>query len=207
MAREIFHNAHFVKSAVLPKDYPNLRDLQGRPLSEIAIAGRSNVGKSSLLNDLFRTKGLVKTSSVPGKTQTLNFFAAGDHFAFVDLPGYGYAKVPQELRKQWGPMVQTYLHERKTLKVILLLIDSRRIPQDDDKQLLEWIAHYQKAVILVITKIDQLSRNERVANTQKILKAFNAENLHYVHYSATHSEGRRELTHLMLDALKDEETV
>src|ERR1700676_4011688 len=128
MAKYAFKNAKYIKSAVHPKDYPTQRDSRGHVMPEIAVAGRSNVGKSSLLNHLFQHKGLVKTSSVPGKTQLLNFFTLDGKLAFVDLPGYGYAQVPISVRKRWGPMVQEYLEKRQQLKVILFLFDIRRIP-------------------------------------------------------------------------------
>lgn len=196
--------ARFVKTALLPKDYPLIRNQRGQVLPEIAVAGRSNMGKSSLLNDLFHSKNLVKTSSTPGKTQALNFFAYEDRIAFADLPGYGYAQVPLKVKKQWGPMVQAYLETRETLQLILFLIDIRRIPNDDDLQLLHWIASCNKSMILVLTKVDKVKRNERVANTEKILEAFGAGNLHYVYYSSQKHIGRKELLAMMLDALADE---
>jgi GTP-binding protein len=199
-----FKNAKFIKTAIEPKDYPVLRNLSGTIMPEIAVAGRSNVGKSSLLNDLFQAKGLVKTSSVPGKTQALNFFTLDHSLAFVDLPGYGYAKVPLAIRKQWGPMIQNYLEKRESLKVILFLFDIRRIPGEEDRQLMEWVATHHKAMILVLTKVDKVNQSERVANTRQILTAFNTGNLHYVHYSVPKNVGRRELMHLLLDAIKDE---
>ncbi|MCB1112937.1 MAG: YihA family ribosome biogenesis GTP-binding protein [Chlamydiales bacterium] len=199
-----FNNAQFIKTAIKPKDYPNLRDLKGRSMLEVAVAGRSNVGKSTLLNHLFQRKNLVKTSSVPGKTQALNFFTIDDSLAFVDLPGYGYAKVPQKIRSQWGPMVQTYLEEREQLKLLLFLLDIRRIPNDDDLQLLNWALHNGHAMILVLTKVDKVKANERKKNTQKILEAFNLENLHYVHYSAEKNVGRKELIAMINDALRSE---
>lgn len=199
-----FKNAKFVKSAVHPKDFPVMRTPQGSLMAEVAVAGRSNVGKSSLLNHLFQKKGLVKTSSTPGKTQMLNFFNVDDQLAFVDLPGYGYASVPLSVRKQWGPMVQNYLEKRETLKVILCLFDIRRIPNEEDLQMLEWAAHCQKAVILVLTKVDKVSQGEKAKNTQKILNAFGMANLHYVHYSATKNIGRKELSAMLRDALSDE---
>ena len=112
-----FVKARFIKTAIWPKDYPTLKDDGGRLLPEIAVAGRSNVGKSSLLNHLFGSKGLVKTSSTPGKTQAINFFVVDEQLTFVDLPGYGYAEVPPSVRKQWGPMVEKYLKERQEIKL------------------------------------------------------------------------------------------
>jgi GTP-binding protein len=196
--------AKFIKTAILPKDYPVIRNAKGQTLLEVAVAGRSNVGKSSLLNDLFHSKNLVKTSSTPGKTQALNFFNYEDHISFADLPGYGYAQVSQSVKKQWGPMVQAYLEKRDTLKLILFLIDIRRIPNEDDLQFLEWVVHSQKAMILVLTKVDKVNRNERKPNAMKIIEAFGASNLHYVYYSATKNLGRGELLAMIKDALAEE---
>lgn len=200
-----FKKARFVKTAVHSKDYPVLRDLSGNIMPEIAVAGRSNVGKSSLLNHLFQSKGLVKTSSVPGKTQALNFFNVDDKLAFVDLPGYGYAQVPQAVKKQWGPMIQNYLKERNSLKLILFLFDIRRIPTDEDLLFLEWTARNEKAVILVLTKVDKVGQNEKKTNSEKILKTFNADNLHHIYYSVPKNVGRHDLIKMLLDALQDEE--
>lgn len=196
--------AKFIKTALLPKDYPTIRNAGGKVLYEVAVAGRSNVGKSSLLNHLFQTKHLVKTSSTPGKTQALNFFNFEDRLAFADLPGYGYAQVSQSVRKQWGPMVQTYLEKRDTLKLVLFLIDIRRIPNQDDLQFLDWIVHQQKSMILVLTKVDKVNRNERKLNTEKIVEALGASNVHYVYYSVTKNQGRRELLAMINDAVAEE---
>lgn len=196
--------AKFIKTAILPKDYPVIRNKSGKILPEIAVAGRSNVGKSSLLNHLFETSDLVKTSSTPGKTQALNFFSFKDKIAFADLPGYGYAAVPLAVKKQWGPMIQTYLEQREPLKLILFLLDIRRIPNEDDRQLVEWVAYQQKAMILVLTKVDKVNQSEKIAQTKKILEELNAANIHYVHYSVLKSKGRDELIHMIDDALQDE---
>jgi GTP-binding protein len=206
MAEIEFKNPSFIKTAIHPKDYPTLRDDNGRLLPEIAVAGRSNVGKSSLLNHLFNRKGLVKTSSQPGKTQAINFFILNKQVTFVDLPGYGYAKVPLSVRKHWGPMVQAYFEKRETLKLVLFLFDIRRLPSDDDYKLLEWAIYNDLALILVLTKTDKVKRNEKAANTAKILKALDVENLHFVHYSSTKNEGRDQLISMIRDALNDEES-
>lgn len=198
-----FKHAKFATSAATAKGYPKLVDKKGALLPEIAVAGRSNVGKSSLLNHLFQANGLVKTSGTPGKTQLLNFFTVDEKLAFVDLPGYGYAAVPLKLKEKWGPMIQHYLAEREQLKLILLLFDIRRIPNEDDLRLLDWIIHAQKAVILVFTKVDKVTRNEKVANTKKILEALGTE-LHYVYTSASRNIGRGELTNMIHDALREE---
>ena len=165
MSNETAH-AKFITTALLAKDYPQIRNQAGKLLPEVAVVGRSNVGKSSLLNHLFQAKSLVKTSSTPGKTQTLNFFSFNQEIAFADLPGYGYAKVPQAMKKQWGPMMQTYLESRQTLKVILFLLDIRRIPNEEDQKLMEWIAFQQKAAILVLTKMDKVNQSERKKNVE-----------------------------------------
>lgn len=197
-------HARFIKTAVWPKDYPVIRNASGDLLPEIAVVGRSNVGKSSLLNHLFQAKHLVKTSATPGKTQHLNFFTLNDEIAFADLPGYGYAQVPLSVKKQWGPMVRSYLEKRETLKVILFLLDIRRLPNEEDFQFLEWALHGQKALILVLTKIDKVNQKELKLNTEKILEALNLTNLHYVYYSVPKNRGQRELMVMIRDALEDE---
>lgn len=200
-----FLKPKFIKTAMKTDQYPTLRDLSGDILTEIAVAGRSNVGKSSLLNHLFQKQGMVKTSSTPGKTQALNFFTTANSLAFCDLPGYGFAKVPGSIRKEWGPMVQDYLEERTSLKLILFLFDIRRTPNEDDWRFLEWVVQSNRAMILVLTKVDKLTQDEKRANTKKILEAFNTENLYHTHYSVTKNVGRKELIYMIIDALKDEE--
>lgn len=193
MKKILFNRPKFIKSALKPKDYPVLRDESGTILPEVAVAGRSNVGKSSLINHLFQVKGMAKTSSTPGKTQLLNFFTLDDVLAFVDLPGYGYAKVPSEVRKEWGPIIEGYLRDRESLQFILFLFDIRRVPSEDDLQLMEWINFYQKPVVLVLTKVDKVSKGECAANTQKILHDLGIKNLDYIHYSVTKNIGRPQL--------------
>jgi GTP-binding protein len=204
MTKYVFKNARFIKSATKAAAYPVLKLPSGMEMIEIAVAGRSNVGKSSLLNHLFQSRDLVKTSSVPGKTQLINFFSLNEELSFVDLPGYGYAKVPMHVRKNWGPMIQEYFEKRAQLKLILFLFDIRRIPNDEDRELLEWIVAADKAVILVLTKIDKVTKNEKEANTRKILEAFNCENLHYTTYSTPKNIGRKELIAMLVDALSAE---
>lgn len=205
MTKKHFKNAVFIKTAIFPKDYPTFKDDRGVLLPEIAVAGRSNVGKSSLLNHLFQDKDLVKTSSTPGKTQALNFFILNDQLVFVDLPGYGYAKVPLSVRKNWGPMVQSYFEIRESLKLVLFLFDIRRTPNEEDRQLIEWASRQNLAVILVLTKTDKVKRNEKVANTAKILQAFDMIDLHHVHYSSVKNEGRDLLISMIREALIQEE--
>lgn len=201
MKRNTFKNAKFIKSAVLPKDYPELRDSSGHIMPEIAVVGRSNVGKSSLLNHLFQNKSMVKVSATPGKTQTLNFFTTEDKIAFVDLPGYGYTKAPLSARQEWGPMIQHYLESRKSLILILVLFDIRREPSEEDLTLVKWIRYFNKPMLLVLTKVDKVNQNERTSNTQKILRALNLENEHHTYYSVKDNVGREHLISRLLGHL------
>ena len=147
-------SARFLKSATRPDDFP--RDQ--RP--EIAFCGRSNIGKSSLLNTLTDVRGLARTSSSPGRTQTINFFLIDDRIYFVDLPGYGFAKVPKAVKANWGTMIERYLRHRDQLKLAVMLVDSRMPPTDSDVMMKEWLDHHQIPNAVVLTKIDKISRNQ-----------------------------------------------
>src|SRR5665647_2915564 len=161
--------ADFIKSAAKPKDYPP----PGLP--EVAFVGRSNVGKSSLINVLSGRKGLVRTSSTPGRTQLINFFDINSILTLVDLPGYGYAKAPPALRKQWGPMIESYLSIRESLKAVVLILDIRREPSDGDLQMLRLLEMYNIPPILVVTKCDKLSKNQRARQRTSIATAINRD--------------------------------
>lgn len=147
--------ADFVKSALRPADFP--RD--GRP--EIAFVGRSNVGKSSLLNALLGRKGLAKTSATPGKTQTLNFFSVNNKYYFVDLPGYGFAKVPTKVKSEWSRALLDYLATRHELRLVVALVDSRHKPSTLDEEMLELLEEAERPVLIVATKVDKLKQAER----------------------------------------------
>ena len=155
-------SAEFVKSAVKPTHYPSA------DLPEIAFAGRSNVGKSSLINTLLNRKRLVKTSSTPGRTQLINFFNINHAFSFVDLPGYGYAKVPYAVKKTWGPMVETYLSTRETLRGVVLILDIRRLPGMEEFSLIDWLHHYNIPMVLTLTKADKLSKTKQIKQHQAV---------------------------------------
>jgi GTP-binding protein len=155
-------SAEFVLSAREPAHYPPAL------LPEIAFAGRSNVGKSSLINTLVRRKGLARTSNTPGRTQDINFFTVNDRFAFIDLPGYGYAKVPETIRKNWGSMIETYLGGRRTLRLVVLILDIRRDPSEEDRQLIGWLQFYHVPFLVVLTKIDKVSRNQCAEQQRRI---------------------------------------
>ena len=147
-------SAEFVTSAIAPEGYPK----EGLP--EIAFMGKSNVGKSSLLNSLLNSHKLARTSSTPGRTQLVNFFRVNKAFLFVDLPGYGYAKVPEAVRRQWGPMVENYLANREELVLSILILDSRHAPTANDLRLKSWLEHHGLPFAIVSTKADRLSNNQ-----------------------------------------------
>jgi GTP-binding protein len=147
-------SARFVKSARQPDDFPHDR----RP--EIAFCGRSNIGKSSLLNALTNSRGLARTSSTPGRTQTINFFLIDERIYFVDLPGYGYARVSKSIKDTWGKMVEDYFVGRAELKLVLMLVDCRIPPTESDKTMKEWLDHHRIPNAVVLMKTDKLSKNQ-----------------------------------------------
>ena len=165
----IITSAHFVTSAVQSAQYPSGN------LPEIAFSGRSNVGKSSLINTLLNRKHLVKTSSTPGRTRLINFFEINAAFLFVDLPGYGYAKVPLSVKQKWRPMIETYLLTRKTLKGVVLIHDIRRVPGQEEHQFIDWLCHFNIPRMLVITKSDKLSKSNRIKNRKSIAESFSVD--------------------------------
>lgn len=174
----IIKSAEFVKSAVKPSQYPSAE------LPEIAFAGRSNVGKSSLINTILNRKRLVKTSRTPGRTQLINFFEINKAFTFVDLPGYGYAKVPASVKKSWGPMVETYLSTRKTLKGVVLIMDIRREQGQQELDFIEWLDYYSIPSILTLTKADKLSKTKQIKQHLSIAKDLCVDNNDLILFSA-----------------------
>ncbi|GIP09986.1 putative GTP-binding protein EngB [Paenibacillus macerans] len=155
--------AEFVISAVGPNQYPD------DALPEIALAGRSNVGKSSLINRMIGRKNLARTSSTPGKTQHLNYYRINDQLYFVDVPGYGYAKVSKSQREAWGKMIEKYLMERETLKLVILIVDLRHPPSKDDELMYDWLKAYEFPVCVVATKADKVPKT-RWPKHLKIIK-------------------------------------
>ena len=161
---------------------------------EIAFAGKSNVGKSSLINGLLNRKALARTSSQPGKTQTINFYKINGEFYFVDLPGYGYAKVSAAEREKWGKMIERYLHTSKQLKLIFLLIDIRHNPSANDKMMYDWICHNGFMPVIIATKLDKIKRSQ----LQKQLKVIRTglelpKETEIFPYSALTKQGREEI--------------
>jgi GTP-binding protein len=157
-------------------------------LPEIAFLGRSNVGKSSLLNSLLGRKGLARTSNTPGRTQSINFFLVNDAFYFVDLPGYGYAKVSKTMRRDWGKMAENYLAKRRELMLFIQLVDSRHKPTELDQNLYEWLLFHGKRSIVVATKADKLSSNQLPKNIKVIENALPAAKV--ITFSARTGKGR-----------------
>ena len=174
----IVKSAQFVTSAVKPSQYPEA--LQ----PEVAFAGRSNVGKSSLINTLVNRKRLVKTSATPGRTQLINFFSVNDRLFMVDLPGYGYAKVPAAIRRKWGPMIETYLKGRENLKAVVLILDIRRKPGVQELNFIDWLALYHRPSILVLTKADKLSKSAQKNQRQTIGAALGIGEANLILFSA-----------------------
>jgi GTP-binding protein len=165
-------NISFLKSSFKEEHFPP----PDRP--EIAFAGKSNVGKSSLINTLINRKKLARTSSTPGRTQAINFFDVNHRIYFVDLPGYGFARVPSEVKKSWGKMVEEYLKTRKNLKAVIVILDIRREVSQDDGSLLEWLNHYQIPSIAILTKADKLSRNQVYSRAKNLGKNLEAYGIH-----------------------------
>lgn len=197
-----FKKAEFLLSATDPKHFPYIRGEGGNPIAEIAFVGRSNVGKSSLINHLFEQKQLARVSSTPGKTQLINFFQADDRRCMcVDLPGYGYAKVPLQEKKKWGPMIQGYLENREGLRAVIFLIDIRRELNEDDEQLLKWLVYYQKPTIFVFTKVDKVNQSEKHAFTKRLVSQLHIENPLYTYYSVPKNFGRDKLIQMINDLL------
>ena len=173
---------------------------------EIAFAGKSNVGKSSLINSLLNRKALARTSSQPGKTQTINFYKINDAFYFVDLPGYGYAKVSQAERVKWGPMIERYLHGSGQLKTVFLLIDIRHEPGANDRQMYEWIRYQGFEPVIICTKADKISRGARPKHLKMVREGLGCgKDTKMFVYSSETKDGRDELWAYMEEILSPEE--
>lgn len=173
------NKAEIVTSAVHPSQYPKDN------FPEIALAGRSNVGKSSFINKLLGRKNLVRTSSKPGKTRTLNFYNINDQFYFVDVPGYGYAKVSKSEREKWGRMMEEYFETREQLRAVVLVVDSRHKPTQDDIQMYDYVTYLNIPLIVVATKVDKLSKNKMNKYINDIKKVFQAnDNVPIIPFSA-----------------------
>ncbi|MBL4935736.1 YihA family ribosome biogenesis GTP-binding protein [Clostridium sp. YIM B02515] len=180
--------SEFITSAVSPNQYPKDERM------EFAFVGRSNVGKSSIINSLTNRKSLAKVSSTPGKTRLINFFLINNTFYLVDLPGYGYAKVSKTERQSWGKIIEPYLFKRPQLKRIVLLVDSRHKPTEDDILMYKWIKHYGYEVIVVATKKDKLKKSEISKNEKLIRDTLElSKDEKIMFFSSLSKEGKEEL--------------
>ncbi len=185
----------FIKSATEPFQYPEDH------LPEVAFVGRSNVGKSSLINVLVNRRRFAKISSTPGRTRLVNFFRINNRLGFVDLPGYGYAKVPLEIRKSWGPIVERYLTERRSLSLVVVILDLRREPSGDDLTLIDWLSHYDKKILFVLTKADKLSKNKIVVNRRIIRDSLKVTDSDLITFSAKTGEGKESVWNAIINVM------
>ena len=189
--------ADFVKSAVYEKDYPEQLDKM-----EFAFVGRSNVGKSSLINSLTSRLKLARTSKTPGRTQLINYFLINDEFYIVDLPGYGFAKVPKEIKKQWGKTMERYIASKRK-KLVFVLLDIRRVPSDEDIEMLEWLEYNEMDYKIIFTKIDKLSNNERAKQLKAIKTRLVFDNEDVFFHSSLTNKGRDEILNFMEEKLNN----
>lgn len=179
--------AELVISAVSSKQYPQ------DALPEIVLAGRSNVGKSSFINRLVGRKSLARTSSKPGKTQTLNFYQINDLFRFVDVPGYGFAKVSKAEREKWGKFIEEYFLTRENLRLAVLIIDIRHRPTADDQMMFDWLQHHEIPTLLVATKMDKIARGKVEKHVKEIRETLSAVQTPIIPFSAETGQGKEEV--------------
>lgn len=172
-------------------------------MPEVAFSGKSNVGKSSLINALMNRKSLARTSSQPGKTQTINFYNVNDSIYFVDLPGYGYAKANESVKAQWGKMIENYLHRSRQLKAVFLLIDIRHKPSDNDCVMYDWILDHGFKPIIIATKLDKINRSQIQKQVKLLRETLKAEkDTRIVPFSATTRQGREEIYEIIEEILQ-----
>lgn len=182
-----FKNARFVTSAYDPGDFPR------NDLPEFAFSGRSNVGKSSMINKLLKQKKLAHTSSTPGRTQCINFYDVEGRLYFVDLPGYGFARVPDEVREEWNELINHYLYNRRNLYGVIQIIDIRHKPTADDRMMVEWLKGTGLPFIVAATKLDKISRTKHQQRYQNLLKQLELKEKDLVLFSAQNGQGRGKL--------------
>ena len=172
-------------------------------MPEVAFSGKSNVGKSSLINALMNRKSLARTSSQPGKTQTINFYNVNDRIYFVDLPGYGYARANESVKAQWGKMIENYLHRSRQLKAVFLLIDIRHKPSDNDCVMYDWILDHGFKPIIIATKLDKINRSQIQKQVKLLRETLKAEkDTRIVPFSATTKQGREEIYEIIEEILQ-----
>lgn len=182
------NNPEFVKSVFKIEDCPNLRQ------PEIAFSGRSNVGKSSLINQITNKKKLARTSNTPGRTQSLNYYNIDDKFYLVDLPGYGFAHVPAKVREQWAELIDNYLNYRENLIGIIQIIDARHKPTKDDKMMVDWLKASGLNFLIAATKVDKISNNKRAKQKKIIFKELNLQtDDNFIFFSSLTGEGGKDV--------------
>lgn len=195
-----------VKSAELETVCGITSKLPDNDLPEIAFAGKSNVGKSSLINGLLNRKSLARTSAQPGKTQTINFYNVNKNLYFVDLPGYGYAKVSVEIRAKWGKMIERYLHGSPQLKKVFLLIDIRHVPSENDCMMYDWIVNNGYEPVIICTKLDKIKRSQVQKNLKLIREKLDlVPGTTMIPFSAQTKQGRDEIWNLIEETLAQEQ--
>lgn len=187
--------AEFLKLASQPEDF-----LPGH-YPEIALAGRSNVGKSSLLNTLAGQRNLARTSNTPGKTRAVHFYLFNDAFCLVDLPGYGYARVSRTERQKWGPLIEGFLVDRKSVKMILHVVDIRHAPSEEDKQMSAWLHHFEFPALVVATKLDKIPRGRREGQKILIARTLEKDPSEILLFSSKTREGRDKLLKIIVGRL------
>jgi len=190
-----------IKSAEFVSSVYNISNIPVKKFPEFAFAGRSNVGKSSLINNLLNRKKLAKTSSTPGKTRAINFFEINSAFYFVDLPGYGFAKVPESEKNKWKELVESYFNATGYLKLVVILIDSRIGITTNDKTLIEWIEYLSFPYIIVLTKSDKISNNKLANCKTKVKKEISKDGISIIKYSTLKHYGKDELWKEILQRL------
>lgn len=186
-------SSEFIISAVAPEQYPQ------EGYSEIVLIGKSNVGKSSLINKIINRKGLAKTSSAPGKTRTINFYKINKSFYMVDLPGYGYAKVSLAEKKSWKDIIDTYINSSKNIKCFIMLLDIRRDVGERELDIYDWLENFDTPVITVLTKCDKFSANKIKSHEAKIKKDIGIDDV--INFSTESGLGKEELTKLIADII------
>jgi GTP-binding protein len=189
MNEQIFKHLEFAGQAFKISELPSFRSARGHPVGEIALAGASNVGKSSLINAISGKKGLAKVAKLPGKTRAITFFRALDSFVLADLPGWGYAAVAKSVQEEWGHLIEKYLKKRESLTLIFLLVDIRRPLSSFDLAFIEWAAHFQKKIVLVLSKCDKVAPQIKEKNKNIILSLLSNKALPFVYFSSKTCEG------------------
>ena len=194
-----------VQNAALKAVAGSVKLFPEETLPEIAFVGKSNVGKSSLINSLLGRKALARTSSAPGKTRTINWYEVDQKLYFVDLPGYGYAKVSKAEQQKWGQVIETYLHKRQALKLVLLLVDIRHAPGEGDQMMMQWLKHYDVPTLVIATKSDKIKRSQHAKQLKLIAQTLEMDSQEdLLLYSSETKAGFEEVWQRIQDQIAEE---